>query len=665
MPVSVGWIRAYRDELQRFGYRDRDHKERDARAAFREAFFTTLRAGPDDTAAEIGVLSWADIVELPSGLSDEEWTRASFEGQDGFLRTAHLVEIAYVDRRAGVNGFRTTLSYERRESDGDVKTVRITLLWGDCVQIIRRDGDTCYGRARAFYGDIPSAHLTSEPLLEVYFVDVGQGDGVLVRTPDVRHLLVDGGLERAKQLTGKNVADFVDWKFYADYGHFEITLDSMTASHSDNDHYGGLHDLVRRGSVTERELDCRRTRIGTFHHPGLSRWEKRVDADPPHKDGLGARIDDDGAYFVRLLDDRADAEGAIINHAPDELSGPWKWFIRDLLANSDDTGVERVGVARETLAENALPSLWDDTDGYEIKVLAPVTAAKSGSPALPDLGDRGYNTNGHSICYRIDYGNARILLTGDLNRPSMDWLTASYGDLMGAWRCDVAKACHHGSHKVSYRFLQAMQPAATIISSGDAEGHAHPRPEIVAASAVSGRIEIDLEKDILVTPLVYMTEIERSVSLGALDRLDVSGLPGSSGTSDFAVPGRYVDELNDRALLSEDQEQQIQAAPEDEKKSLRTRLRKENRDRFRAVEEGREAGTFTAKFSMTVPRGPLSAEYRSRPMWRARILDKNHYGLVNVRSDGDVIMCATLNETESDWLIHTFVARANLPWEPR
>jgi len=56
--------------------------------------------------------------------------------------------------------------------------------------------------------------------------------------------------------------------------------------------------------------------------------------------------------------------------------------------------------------------------------------------------------------------------------------------------CDVAKACHHGSDDVSYEFLSAMRPAVTVISSGDNEGHDHPRPGIVAASATTGHLEI-------------------------------------------------------------------------------------------------------------------------------------------------------------------------------
>lgn len=657
--MTVGWIRAYADELEQFSFRDKDHNERDARTAFRESFITVLRDAPNDAGAELRTLSWGDAVELPDGISGADWTAVDIDSDSGFVRTAHLVEVAYVDRRDEEDGLKTQISYERNKAGGGTETVRRELVWGDCVQILRRDGASCHARGRAIFGKVPAAHLTSEPLVEVYFIDVGQGDGVLVRTPDARHILVDGGLERAKQQTGKNAADFVDWKFFYDYGHFEIHLDSMTASHSDNDHYGGLHDLVRLDSVTDRELDCRRTRIDTFHHPGLSRWENRAGANPPHRDGLGPQVRDDAGdpYFVRLLDDRNDAEQAIVNNAEHELSGPWKWFIRDLLGNNDSTAVERLGVSREQLDRRELPLLWDNTQDYEIKVLGPVTVEHNGAQALPDLGPKSYNTNGHSVCYRIDYGAARILLTGDLNKPSMDWLAESYGDLMGAWRCDVAKACHHGSHKISYRFLQAMQPAATVISSGDAEGHAHPRPEVVGASAMTGRVEIDVENDVLKTPLVYMTEIERSVTLGALDRLDVKGLPGTDDETTTVI-GRYVDELNDAALLSPEQERQIRDAPEAEKRQLRKDLRKETRDYFRAIEAQKAAGEFKATYSMTVANGPVSARYKKQSLWRSRVLDRNHYGLVNVRTDGDLVMCATMDEMEDDWVIHSFKARA-------
>ena len=76
----------------------------------------------------------------------------------------------------------------------------------------------------------------------------------------------------------------------------------------------------------------------------------------------------------------------------------------------------------------------------------------------------------------------RILLTGDLNKASQTALMHDYEGRRLEFKCDVAKACHHGSEDVSYAFMQAMEPAATVICSGDGEGHDHPRPRIVAAS---------------------------------------------------------------------------------------------------------------------------------------------------------------------------------------
>lgn len=656
--MPIGWIRGYKKELDEFGYRDWDYRERNARAEFRRDFKTRLRRTASQNGDVLRVFRWGDEVELPNGIASGSWTRAVFEGKTGFVPTADVVEVAYVNRRPEEkDANQTTLSYLY-----EGKTVRVRLIWGDCVQILRREGNVCHVRARGYYGEVLKDHLTATPLLEVYFIDVGQGDGVLVRTPDRRHILIDGGLERAKQHTGKNAADFTDWKFYKDYGDHRIRLNSLMASHSDNDHYGGLHDLVREDFLSDRELDCLGVDIDTFHHPGLSRWKSRSNHVPAHHDGLGPRESgDDFKYFVRLLDDRDDADEATTDGAENELSGPWRWFVRDVLANSDTTQVQRLGVAREALQAGApLPDLWDDSEGYAIKVLAPVTVNRGGVPGLPDLGPKSYNTNGHSICLRLDIGSASILLTGDLNKPSMDWLTNCYGDCMGAWVCDVAKACHHGSHKISYRFLEAMRPAATVISSGDAEGHAHPRPEVVGASATTGRVEIDRDKDVLITPLIYMTEIERSVSLGAVQRLDFEGLPTDEddSTQSGSLLGLHLDAMSDKALLSKQEQAQIDALPTDQQAVLRNRLRRKARDRFREQEKRVLDGRQKVSVATTVPNGPVGSTFKTKSFWRSRVLDKNHYGLVNVRTDGETILCATLNETEEDWILHTFTARS-------
>jgi hypothetical protein len=161
--------------------------------------------------------------------------------------------------------------------------------------------------------------------------------------------------------------------------------------------------------------------------------------------------------------------------------------------------------------------------------------------------------------------------------------------------CDVAKACHHGSEDVSYQFLQAMQPAATVISSGDNEGHDHPRPSIIAASATTGHLQ--LADDDLLTPLVYSTELARSIDLGYPEKL-VAKDP--SGTVTTTISGRDLD----RAVLH-----------------------------------------------------ITKAKQKEVDLGTARVVGGLIYGLVNVRTDGDKILCATLDEGEDDWRIETFHSR--------
>ena len=280
--MTKGWIRAYEEEDKKVGG-SAPYYFRDKRAKFRDSFKTDMRKGRSGSSGLVNKLKWGDEVELPSGLAKGTWTTVKSGIKSGFVKTAHLVQLAWVKRsepKKSDNGFSKELKLPGGKKGKP--------LWGDLVQILNwEDGNQCRGRVRGQVGSLSRNDLMENPLAEVYFVDVGQGDGVLVRTPDGRHMVIDGGLERTKQLTGKNAADFIDWKFFIDYGDFRIRLESLMASHSDSDHYGGLHDLVRTGTVADRELDCIGVDIKTFHHPGLSRWKQVKNAVPSQNRGLG------------------------------------------------------------------------------------------------------------------------------------------------------------------------------------------------------------------------------------------------------------------------------------------------------------------------------------------------------------------------------------------
>jgi beta-lactamase superfamily II metal-dependent hydrolase len=486
------------------------------------------------------------------------------------------------------------------------------LLWGDGVRHLSggaQNGRTNV-RARGRAGWVDPDALGGRSLLEFYFIDVGQGDGTLIKTPDFRHILIDGGYPRAAQPTRKSAADFVDWKFFNDYGSKVITLDAMIASHNDFDHYGGLADLL---DVEQNdELDAQTVTVERFYHAGVSWWRKPRSGGAPGFNGrwLGEVRNTDGTtWLVQLLGDRVHAVSALDTAAAQQLQGAWAEFIAKVVETKTGSGgptpIVRLGRDPASIAAEEpqfLPGFAAADGDVRIHVLAPVPRAVGGQPALRRLtADQAQNTNGHSVLLRVDYGRTRTLLTGDLNKRAQHTLLEDYAGQRLAFKCDVAKACHHGSEDVSFEFLQAMEAGATIISSGDGEGHDHPRPRVVAASGVTGHLTI--ADDEIQTPLVYATELARSVSFGDPFRLILDPLTTTPETLDGA--------------------------------------------RF----EGGDLH-FTTR-----PPGALNPERKKRRMQTTDVVAGLVYGLVNVRTDGDRLLCATMDEKEGSFAVKSFRSR--------
>ncbi|WP_339271448.1 ComEC/Rec2 family competence protein [Paenibacillus sp. FSL K6-1330] len=69
--------------------------------------------------------------------------------------------------------------------------------------------------------------------LQVFFLDVGQGDSTLIRTPKGQHLLIDGGDNHK----GEDVVDYLKQLGVK-------SLDAIIATHPDADHIGGLDTVI-------------------------------------------------------------------------------------------------------------------------------------------------------------------------------------------------------------------------------------------------------------------------------------------------------------------------------------------------------------------------------------------------------------------------------------
>jgi len=78
----------------------------------------------------------------------------------------------------------------------------------------------------------------ASPYFQIHFLDVGQGDAVLLQTPDGFEVLIDGG---ASSAVLQQLASQQSWQ--------DRAIDIVIATHPDTDHVGGLNDVLARYEV--------------------------------------------------------------------------------------------------------------------------------------------------------------------------------------------------------------------------------------------------------------------------------------------------------------------------------------------------------------------------------------------------------------------------------
>jgi len=394
------------------------------------------------------------------------------------------------------------------ESDKDTKFRQV--LWGDFLNVAGEDPD---GWLRVTWAPnspaarevfIPKADTVETRPLEVIFVDVGQGDGAVLITPErdanERIVVIDAG-ER------DNMRRFLDARFKA-YRGFDFHAAVLT--HPDSDHYRGFEpifedqdigfDVVYQSGLVERPVS------GTFEKVG--------------------GVHEDPATGIAYVEDLALGRAELETHFADPAPFGRREFppvMHAALTNPriHDFRILSTGHGQLEDGQSYMPGFApSDQRGYTIEVVGPrMEFDAQGNPRLRKIGDYGETKNGHSVLLKLVFGDFSILFGGDLNHKAEKFIlqdvagldtfpsqgTADYNAMIAMareiFRVDVMKVCHHGSEKVTDAFLETVNPACFIISSGDQEGHVHPRPDLLGRLGRFGRGS---------APVLLSTELQRS-----------------------------------------------------------------------------------------------------------------------------------------------------------
>ncbi len=361
------------------------------------------------------------------------------------------------------------------------------LLWGDWLRLLEGTQDGFQKvHARGIDGWMREADIQTDRLLEVVFVDIGQGDGCLLVTPGDKHMVIDAGV-------GDNMYRFLRWR----YGRFETPwqFEAAVISHPDADHYKGFADVFGDPNVT----------FGTVYQNGIM--------ERNGSDSLGAKTTSgQPRYLTDLVATTADLASF--------LADPSRWQKKQYpsMIEAASRGGKFAEYRMLSTADDYLPGYGPGGD-LTVQVLGPVVEqTAAGQPGLRWFGDVGKTKNGHSVVLRVQYRQVSLLLGGDLNIPAENLLLNHHTGLPApaasaeeerrlveaarrVFGVDIAKSCHHGSADFSSTYLAATHPLATVISSGDDEPHSHPRADALGTIGLHSRG---------VRPLIFSTELARS-----------------------------------------------------------------------------------------------------------------------------------------------------------
>ena len=373
--------------------------------------------------------------------------------------------------------------------DGVSPTVKVLWAWNDPDPAKRKE---------LF---IDRRFTTDKRPLEIVFVDVGQGDGCVLISPEPdvgeRILVIDAG-------EGDHMHEFLAGRF----GSYKpkTLFHAAVITHPDQDHYGGFGTIFDSGKISFNHL----YHSGLVERPGGLKFDKLGGLTTDPVNGI--------AYLENLVEDHAGLQAAF---AP-AGSGQYAKMIRSGLASEAIKNSAMLSTqhgqmeAGRTWMPGFTPS---DGRGYAIEVVGPFAETNAaGKKRLRKNGDYGQTKNGHSVLLRLHYKDFRVFFGGDLNLRAEKFLlmryagidkwptTAAAREAMIAaakpfFDAEVMKVCHHGATDVTDEFLEAVNPAAFVISSGDQEGHVHPRPDLLGRLGKAGRGS---------APVLLSTELQRS-----------------------------------------------------------------------------------------------------------------------------------------------------------
>ena len=302
----------------------------------------------------------------------------------------------------------------------------------------------------------------------VTFLDVGQGDGIVVETGQGAYLFDCGSTSR------KNIGEYVLKPYLKSRG--TRSLRGVFVSHPDEDHMNGVIELLENGAdwgIVVEQLFLPAIAEGKRTESFATLLAAAEAAEVP-------------VSYIKCGDEIRDSQLRLLCLHPEENT-----TLADANAYSECFYVEVFAkkIKQEAIADRKAIADRQAKDASE-------GSAMEGSGENGNFAGNGsFAGNGERKDFRMNDGKINILLTGDvegegerqlmqelqaLQQPQSLQESRRLQEQRGQreFRVDILKVAHHGSgYSTGTEFLATASPAIAIISCGRNNSYGHPHAE--------------------------------------------------------------------------------------------------------------------------------------------------------------------------------------------
>ena len=302
----------------------------------------------------------------------------------------------------------------------------------------------------------------------VTFLDVGQGDGIVVETGQGAYLFDCGSTSR------KNIGEYVLKPYLKSRG--IRSLRGVFVSHPDEDHMNGVIELLENGAdwgIVVEQLFLPAIAEGKRTESFVTLLAAAEVAEVP-------------VSYIKCGDEIRDSQLRLLCLHPEENT-----TLADANAYSECFYVEVFAkkIKQEAIADRKAIADSQAKDASE-------ESAMEGSGENGNFAGNGsFAGNGERKDFRMNDGKINILLTGDVEGEGERQLTQELQALQQPqslqesrrlqeqrgqreFRVDILKVAHHGSgYSTGTEFLATASPAIAIISCGRNNSYGHPHAE--------------------------------------------------------------------------------------------------------------------------------------------------------------------------------------------